>query len=261
MVMNLAINARDAMPEGGVLTIQTEHVVFAQWELRPRNLSAGRYVKFVVSDTGVGMDESVRARIFEPFFTTKELGRGTGLGLPTVYATVEQVGGAIEVESAPGKGTTFIIFFPSREAQPTKLDAGRPAAALPASPAHPARRILVVEDDPNVRSLVELTLRDANYEVTAVGGGPEALGQFGSGDLPFDLLLTDVVMKGMNGRELADQVHRIQPELPVIYMSGHTDDSVVRRGVMNDEMTLLHKPFTAAELMSRVELTLAGGAS
>lgn len=260
MVMNLAINARDAMPEGGVLTVQTEHVVFAQWELRPRNLSAGRYVKFVVSDTGVGMDESVRARIFEPFFTTKELGRGTGLGLPTVYATVEQVGGAIEVESAPGEGTTFIMFFPSREARPTKLDAGRPAA-LPASTAHPARRILVVEDDPNVRSLVELTLRDANYEVITAGGGAEALGQFGSGDLPFDLLLTDVVMKGMNGRELADRVHRIQPELPVIYMSGHTDDSVVRRGVMNDEMTLLHKPFTAAELMSRVELTLAGGAS
>jgi two-component system cell cycle sensor histidine kinase/response regulator CckA len=255
LVMNLAINARDAMPQGGRLVLQTEPATFAVWELRPANLPAGRYVKLEVSDTGIGMDETVRAQLFEPFFTTKGSDQGTGLGLATVYATVEQCGGGIHVDSTPGAGTRFEIFFPCRDLPGAAAAERFEPRAGPVN--HPEQRILVVEDDPSVRSLVELTLKKARYRVVAAANGDEALSLAGAADPPFDLLLTDVVMRGMNGRELADELRRRQPDLPVIFMSGHTEDSVVRRGVLNHEVTLLQKPFTAEELMGCIHQALS----
>jgi PAS domain S-box-containing protein len=254
LVMNLAINARDAMPRGGRLTLETENVVFAAGTV-PAKLPAGRFVKLTVSDTGVGMTETVRTRLFEPFFTTKSEGEGTGLGLATVYATMQQIGGSIHVESSPGKGSRFELLFPCREF-------ARPLASLPAAPVaatgeSSGHRILVVEDDPNVRSLVALTLKEAGYDVTAASGGDDALRAVAGADTTFDLMLTDVMMTGLNGRELADRIRQEHPNLPVIFMSGHTEDSVVRCGVLNDQVALLHKPFTAAELMARVRRVLS----
>ena len=256
LMMNLAINARDAMPDDGLLTLKTENVVFAQWEMRPGTLRAGRYVKVTVSDTGVGMEDSVRARMFEPFFTTKGEGQGTGLGLATAYATMDQIGGAILVDSAPGKGTRFDLYFPCCEPPAQSTPTVSPPQTSAAG-SHPHRRILVVEDDPSVRSLVELTLREARYEVVTASEGNTALGALADAEPPFDLLLTDVVMKGMNGRELAERIRQRHPQLPVIFMSGHTEDSMVRCGVLNDEVKLLYKPFTAAELMGRIQETLS----
>lgn len=250
LLMNLAINARDAMPEGGFLTIQTEQAVFQQWDIRPPQLSPGRHVRLVVADTGHGMDEMVRERVFEPFFTTKRVGEGTGLGLATVYATVEQSGGSISVESTLGVGTRFELLFPCRDSMVEKLDAAKAAAPLqiPAI----SRKILVVEDDPNVRDLVEQALQNAGYEVQTASEGESAIHIAASADPGFDLLLTDVVMKGLNGRELADRIRERSPHLPVIFMSGHTDDSVLRRGVLNDELTFLQKPFTSSQLLQRI---------
>jgi PAS domain S-box-containing protein len=256
LVMNLSINSRDAMPEGGVLTWETANVVFAPDDPRPLTLASGRYVRFSVIDTGVGMDESVKSRLFEPFFTTKDVGQGTGLGLATVYATVEQWGGAIEVESAVNAGTRFDLYFPSQE--PSEVAVEHPSAASQSPPLPPADgqpRILVVEDDPQVRSLVELTLGQHDLAVTTATNGEDAM-HLGKSSEPFDLLLTDVVMRGMNGRELADRLRSMQPKLKVIFMSGHTEDAMVRQGVLHDEVHFLQKPFTAEDLLRRVREAL-----
>lgn len=257
LVMNLSINSRDAMPKGGVLTWQTANVDFSDDDPRPLTLSAGRYVRFSLVDTGVGMDESVRSRLFEPFFTTKEVGQGTGLGLATVYATVEQVGGAIAVESTLGVGTRFDLYFPTLDRVELELE-HRPAPpeSLPASVAEDQPSILVVEDDPHVRALVKLTLEQYDLAVTVATSGEEAVKLAEELD-PFDLLLTDIVMCGMNGRELADELHLRQADLTVIFMSGHTEDAVVRQGVLHDEVLFLQKPFTADELLTRVREALA----
>ncbi len=255
LAMNLAINARDAMPHGGTLTLRTLNVLFAPWDVRPRNLSAGRYAALIVADTGHGMDETVRSRLFEPFFTTKRAGEGTGLGLATVYATVQQSGGAIVVQSEPDQGARFEIYFPARE--PAVV------ATSPAPPPKPAvagsaqQRILVVEDDPDVRSLVEMTLTRAHFRVVTAASGEEAIDRISTSPEHIDLLLTDVVMKGLNGRELADRLRQRDPQLPILFMSGHTEDAVLRRGVLNDEFLLLNKPFTAGELMECIQQTLA----
>jgi PAS domain S-box-containing protein len=256
LIMNLAVNARDAMPAGGRLTLETNSVLFSPSEVRPHRLPPGPFVKLVVSDTGQGMDDNVKAHLFEPFFTTKEIGRGTGLGLATVYATMEQCGGAIAVESALGAGSRFELYFPAQ------FTAASPEAVTltfreSAESSNGHRRILVVEDDDPVRSLVELTLRKASYSVRTAASGEDAMKLIDADPRSFDLLLTDVVMKGVNGRELADALRQRAPHLAVIFMSGHTEDAVVRSGVLNDQLTFLQKPFTADELMDRVQQVLA----
>jgi CheY-like chemotaxis protein len=209
-----------------------------------------------VADTGQGRDENVKTHLFEPFFTTKAAGQGTGLGLATVYATMEQCGGAIAVESAPGAGCRIELYFPAQSATATPEPISLTFREFSES-ANGHRRILVVEDDDPVRSLVELTLREASYSVKTAVSGEDALKLIDADPRSFDLLLTDVVMKGMNGRELADMLQQRAPHLAVIFMSGHTEDAVVRSGVLNDELTFLQKPFTADELMERVQEVLA----
>ncbi len=255
VIMNLAINACDAMPKGGRLTLGTCNCRVEAAGTLVGRLTPGPYAKLIVADTGQGMSESVKSRMFEPFFTTKLAGEGTGLGLATVYATVEQARGHISVESQPGDGTRIEILFPAQA-----VSAEVPLPAPPRKRSVTAvgnRRILVVDDDPHIRSLVEMTLNLANYQVVTASDGDEALKLVEAGPQPFDLLLTDVVMKGVNGRELADSLRACHPQLPVIFMSGHTDDAVLRSGVLHNEVTFLQKPFTAEELTSKVQQVLA----
>jgi PAS domain S-box-containing protein len=256
VIMNLAINACDAMPQGGRLTLGTCNCRVEAAGTPAGRLTPGPYAKLIVADTGQGMSESVKSRMFEPFFTTKQVGEGTGLGLATVYATVEQARGHIAVESQPGAGTQIEILFPAHTVAADSAPAPAPQRKRSVA-AIVNRRILVVDDDPHIRSLVEMTLNLANYQVVTASDGDEALQLVESGPQPFDLLLTDVVMKGVNGRELADSLRTRHPQLPVIFMSGHTDDAVLRSGVLHNEVTFLQKPFTAEELTSKVQQVLA----
>ena len=251
VLMNLAVNARDAMPRGGKLTIEvgllTPDDAFGK---EHPDVPRGPLVVVAVTDTGVGMDPEVRKHIFEPFFTTKELGRGTGLGLATVYGIVKQSGGHVEVDTAPGEGTTFRIFLPAveapRPAPPPSLDAVVGGSET----------VLLVEDEAALRSLAQEILRDQGYRVIAAASGPEALEIARSHPSPIDLLVTDVVMPGMDGRELADRLLPLHPETRCLFMSGYTDDAVVRRGVREEGMPFLQKPFTIDALALKVREVL-----
>lgn len=245
VVMNLVVNARDAMPRGGRLEIETTAV-------------EGDFVSLRVSDTGCGMDSGVAARIFEPFYTTKEPGRGTGLGLSTVYSIVQQCGGGIAVESAPGRGTRFEILLPVTHDEP-------PAADVIGSRVRETRRaetVLVVEDDARVRSLVAQVLERGGYRVLVAEGGDEALSICREIDVPLDLLLTDTVMPGLSGCEVAAEVVRMREHTRVLFMSGYTDDAMERYGVLLDEVQFLAKPFKPEVLLRAVRKALdnpAGG--
>jgi two-component system, cell cycle sensor histidine kinase and response regulator CckA len=247
VLMNLSVNARDAMPAGGVLTIATENV-----DLRgaptiggPGN---GQHVMLSVSDTGDGIDDATLARIFEPFFTTKDPGKGTGLGLPTVIGIVEQSGGRVAVQTEQGSGTTFTVYLPVvRQAVTSRTSA--PEARIDRPAGH--ERILLVEDNEIVRGPVTLLLEELGYDVVAAEGPTEALALAASG-APLDLLLTDVVMPGINGRQLAERLRELQPGLKVLFMSGYTDDAVIARGVIDHEMAFLQKPFGADQLAQTV---------
>jgi len=251
VLMNLAVNARDAMPRGGKLTIEVA-LVPADDAFRKDHpdVPAGPQVAILVTDTGVGMDAEVRKHIFEPFFTTKERGRGTGLGLATVYGIVKQSGGHIEVDTAPGRGTTFRIFLPA-------VEAPRPAP-VPSLDAvvGGSETVLLVEDEASLRSLAQEILRDQGYKVIAAGSGAEALDLARSHKAPIDLLVTDVVMPGMDGRELADRLGPVHPETRCLFMSGYTDDAIVRRGVREEGMPFLQKPFTIDALALKVREVL-----
>jgi PAS domain S-box-containing protein len=256
VLMNLALNARDAMPEGGTLTIQTENVVvnghFVQEQLR---LSRGPYVLLSVSDTGMGMDAVTQASIFEPFFTTKGPGKGTGLGLATVYGIVQQAGGAIYVYSEPGQGSVFKVYFPRIEVPAeARIRTGQSAPLAYQAPA--ARTLLLVEDEPGVRGLAAQVLEEAGHRVLRAGNGEEALALAASFDGAIALLLTDVVMPGMNGRALAERMRVLQPGITVLYMSGYTDDMVVRAGVVTEGTAFLQKPYTPETLVERVRALL-----
>ena len=262
VVMNLALNARDAMPDGGTLTIQTENVVvdgrFAAEQIR---LTPGPYVMMSVSDSGEGMDPVTQANIFEPFFTTKRPGHGTGLGLSTVYAIVQEAGGAIYVYSEPGYGSVFKVYLP-RLGPPAEVRRGQlPSAEAPERPAATAGRglVLLVEDEPRVRSFCADVLQPAGYRVLQAGSGEEAMKLAVSAAGPIALLLTDVVLPGMNGRVLAERLLTLRPELKVLYMSGYTDDMVVRTGVVAGGTAFLQKPFTAQTLLDRVRAVLTSG--
>jgi PAS domain S-box-containing protein len=250
VLMNLAVNARDAMPDGGRLVIATREVELAPRRAAASGVAPGRYVELAVTDTGSGMDAATRARVFEPFFTTKGLGKGTGLGLSTVYGIVAQSGGGIEVDSAPGRGATFRVHLP-------RHDAPTPAAAKASSPAPSARgheTVLVVEDEPAVRDIARRILDAAGYRVLTAAGPAEALLTAEQDGASIDLVVTDVVMPGMNGRELAARIGPLCPHADVLFMSGYTDDSLERHGVLGP--TFLQKPFTARALAAKVRAVL-----
>jgi PAS domain S-box-containing protein len=256
IVMNLAVNARDAMPQGGRLTIETGNAeVDEAYAGRAGEMSAGRYVTLSVSDTGVGMDAATQARIFEPFFTTKPAGRGTGLGLSTVFGIVKQSGGHVTVYSEPGSGTTFRVYLPCDEgasaAFPHTL---RAEATLP----HGTETILLVEDDPAVRVVASRILTRQGYRVLEAPTPAAAEGIVAMHQGVIDLVLTDLVLPGMSGRELAELLHAVEPTLKVIYMSGYTDDAVIRRGLIERGMPFLAKPFSVEELLHRVRDTIDG---
>ncbi len=252
VIMNLAVNAHDAMPTGGKLTIETEHWVIERGHpLAPFSLEPGAYVRLTVGDTGYGMDEKTQSHIFEPFFTTKEKGKGTGLGLSTVYGIVKQAGGHIEVDSAPGRGAKFKIYFPRWDEAVTTPDTKLNQAVGVGG----KETVLVVEDEPAVRFLVQETLKMHGYHVLMARHGIEALLTGAKHMGPIHLLLTDVVMPQMSGPEVADKLCLARPELKVLYMSGYPDHPAFGQGGVRTK-TLLQKPFSPQELAMKVREVL-----
>jgi PAS domain S-box-containing protein len=251
VVMNLAVNARDAMPDGGALILETASIEIGE-EASERyvSLPAGHYAMLAVSDTGIGMDAETRAHLFEPFYTTKEVGKGTGLGLAIVYGVVKQNGGEILVYSEPGHGATFKIYLPATDA-PIEDSL---AASLPVL-LRGTERILLVEDDVAVRGLVERMLERQGYDVTACGNPRDALAILHS-DETFDLMMTDVVMPGMGGVELAAAARKLAAGLRVLYVSGYTAGGIAHRGVLDPSCCFLQKPFTTAALATKIREAL-----
>jgi signal transduction histidine kinase/CheY-like chemotaxis protein len=254
VIMNMVINARDAMPNGGKLTLETANVSFDADSLgRYPELKPGDYVMLAITDTGTGMSEAVKARVFEPFFTTKGVGEGTGLGLSTCYGIVKQSGGHISVYSEQGRGTTFKIYLPQVEA-PAKISLPRPDAPdLPSG----TETILLVEDDPALREMAGTLLRRLGYTVLTAGNGVEALSlrhERSNGHI--DLLFTDVVMPHMSGKELADRVRALYPQMKILFTSAYTENAIVHQGVLDKGVALLQKPFTPSALAHKLREVL-----
>jgi len=253
VLLNLVVNARDAMADGGAITITTENVTLgseaAGWSMP---VAPGDYALLVVSDTGTGMSDEVQAHIFEPFFTTKEPGKGTGLGLSTVYGIVEQMEGSICVRSERGRGTSFAIYLPAIAGSVPES----PIEAAPSVPVRSSETILLVEDEPAVRRLARRALEAHGFRILEAGNGHEALELCETHVTELDLLLTDVVMPRMSGVELASRLTAIDPSLRVLYMSGYTEDALGQRGVLSPETAFLNKPFTPASLIEAVRAVL-----
>jgi CheY-like chemotaxis protein len=253
VVMNLAANARDAMPTGGTLAIETAPVVMDTVQAAQHvGLKPGRYAMLVVSDTGTGIKPEVAAHLFEPFFTTKEAGRGTGLGLSTVYAIVKESQGGIYVYSEWGQGTTFRIYLPLVDDPVTRATENR-AVCLPRG----SETILVVEDQEQVRRLVTQVLRQLGYRVLAAGGAEDALALYQEAD-QVHLVLTDVVMPHMSGPEVVERLRQLSPDLPALYMSGYAGQTISRH--LAPGVPLVQKPFTAEQLAVQVRRVLDAGA-
>ncbi len=256
VILNLAVNARDAMPQGGRLTIETANVELdSSYSHPPAVLSPGGYVMLAVTDNGCGMDAETQAHVFEPFFTTKEKGKGTGLGLATVYGVVKQSGGYVWVYSEPGRGTSFKIYLPRIEE--TAVPASRDGKSEMQIPERGSETILLVEDEKGVRELAREYLASSGYTVIEAEDGHTALELAAMHVGPIHLLLTDVVMPGISGRELAERVSQIRPGIKIIYMSGYTDQAVVHHGILQNDAVLLQKPFTLMTLAGKLREILA----
>ena len=254
IVLNLAFNARDAMPRGGKLLIETSTADFDEHFVRQHpQVSPGRYVLLAVSDTGTGMDEQTVSRIFEPFFTTKEPGKGTGLGLATVYGIVRQSGGYIWVYSEPGRGTTFKIYLPSAE---EKIGTDSQVDVEAELPNGEGATILLVEDDDTMRALTRKLLEEHGYCVIEAHGGQEALERANQDHVRIDLMLTDVVMRGMSGPELGMKLSRSYPDVKIVYMSGYTGELISQHDALEPGIALLEKPFTRNSLLKALHTAL-----
>jgi PAS domain S-box-containing protein len=245
VVMNLAVNARDAMPEGGDLTIRSGHV--------------GGQVMLSVRDNGCGMDAATQGRVFEPFFTTKEAGKGTGLGLSTVFGIVQQSGGTIAISSQPGAGATFTILLPPVD--PAIALRVETPPSIESEQTRGTETILLVEDEAEVRTVATRILRRSGYTVLEASGAGDALLQWELHGKDVDLLLTDIVMPKMTGRQLSDRLHALRPEVPVLYMSGYTDDAMLRQRALGSELAFLAKPFSPEALTRKVREVLGGNLS
>jgi CheY-like chemotaxis protein len=253
ILMNLVVNARDAMPGGGHLTIEVRDAELdAAYAAAHPGAAPGSYVMLAVTDSGCGMDVQTMSRVFEPFFTTKEVGKGTGLGLATVYGIVKQSGGYVSVYSEVGRGTTFRIYLPRTDAvtepavptaRPEMLSAG-------------SETILLVEDAAALREMSATALRDLGYTVLEAESGMAALDRARTHPATLDLVVTDVVMPGMSGPELWKRVHEIRPEGKVLFVSGYTDDAIVRHGVLEGGTAFLPKPFSSWALARKVREVL-----
>lgn len=248
-IVNLVINSRDAMPEGGRITIETGAALLDESYAKTHaGVRPGEFLMIAVTDTGHGMDAEVQRRIFEPFFTTKEQGKGTGLGLATVYGMVKQVGGDIWVYSEPGKGTTFKIYFP--KVHDSFGDVPATSLAQPAQPGN--ETVLVVEDEPSVRAMTVKMLERLGYVTLAAASGPEALQMSKSHAGHIALLLTDVVMPDMNGIQLADALLPGRPDMRVLYLSGYTENAVIHHGILDSSVAFLPKPFSRDALAAAI---------
>jgi PAS domain S-box-containing protein len=248
IIVNLCLNSRDAMPHGGRISVETRAVAFDETFCRARPAyKPGRFVELAIGDTGTGMTDDVRAHLFEPFFTTKGPGKGTGLGLATVYGIVQQANGFIVVESQLDVGTTIRVFLPAHEIrEPKQLD------HVPEAPARGRETVLLVEDEEGVRGLATLSLRRHGYTVLSAGSGHEALALAEGHPGTIDILVTDVVMAGMTGREVFEQLRAQRPALKVLFMSGYNDDEVVRRGIVDASSPFLQKPFALGTIPQKV---------
>lgn len=253
VIMNLVINARDAMPKGGKLTLETANLELDEaYAAKHEGVIPGPWVMLAISDTGVGMDAETQTRIYDPFFTTKGLGKGTGLGLSTVYGIVKQSGGHIWVQSEPGRGSTFKVYLPRvGEAIEAAKKEDRPAANLRGH-----ETVLVVEDEPQLRDLVELMLSSRGYSILTVDNPlqADAFSQRYPG--PIHLLLTDVVLPGISGRDVARQVTAHRPDMKVLFTSGYTPDAIVHHGVLEAGLNFIQKPFTLETLSNKVRAVL-----
>jgi len=256
VILNLAVNARDAMPQGGKLTIETQSVYLEkEYAKQHISVSPGPYVILAVTDTGTGMDEETQRRIFEPFFTTKEVGKGTGLGLSTAYGIVKQSGGNIWVYSEVGHGTTFKVYLPrigevAEEYEPTVMTSERVEGT---------ETILVAEDEEMVRKLAVQVLELYGYQVLEAANGGAALLICERHEGPIDLLITDVIMPEMSGRELADRLSQVRPDMKVLYMSGYANGAIGHRGVLEEDARFIQKPFTPDSLAHKVREVLGPG--
>jgi CheY-like chemotaxis protein len=258
VLMNLVVNARDAMPRGGRLTVETHPAVLGPEQVAGEpEVTPGHYALLTVSDTGQGMTDEVKARVFEPFFTTKEAGQGTGLGLAVVHGIVKQCRGHVSVYSEVGVGTTFKVYLPA--------EAGTAAPSGESQSFRPLRgteTVLLVEDEEGVRRVARLALESQGYTVLEATGGADALARVERDKPAVDLLLTDVVMPEMGGRQLAEALRARVPGLKVLYMSGYTDDAVLRHGIIEQTDQFIQKPFTPMVLARKVRAVLdaeAGG--
>ncbi len=253
VLLNLAVNARDAMPSGGILRIATENVVIDAAYARsfPYLVKPGAYARITVSDTGAGLDQVTREHIFEPFFSTKSDNPGTGLGLSTVYGIVKQSGGYIWVDSQPGKGTTFRIYFPVTDAEIEDV------TPLPLLGSDGSETVLLVEDNPDVRTLLRNVLLKRGYSVLEAENGREALDVIDNYPRPVDLLVTDIVMPEMNGREIAHLITQRQPGIRVLLISGYTEEAAQRPGILEPGTPFLEKPFSMEAFTNKVREVLS----